>query len=143
MLEGERHAGRPLAAHADAEERPAGEEHGVGGREAAEHREQREPHDREHQWQLASPPIRRGARRRSADQTEHQRDGAQRAGQRVVDRKAALNIGKHKREDGEVEPVEHPSEERGGKRPLLLAREGSELAKELEHCLLVIHRGSW
>ena len=56
-FERERHARGPRAAHADAEERAADEEHGIGAGESAEERERRIPQNRRHQRDLAAPAI--------------------------------------------------------------------------------------
>ena len=110
VLERQRHAGRPDAAHADAEQRADREQHPVRRREAAEEREQRVPEDREHQRALAAPAIGRRAGADAAGDAEDQRDRAERARERLVDGEAALNVDEQKRQDGEVEAVEHPAE---------------------------------
>ncbi len=110
MLEDERHSGRPLAAHADAEERAQREQHRVRRREAAEKREEREPHDRQHQGKLAAPLVRGGAGRDATDQAHDERDGAQRAGQRAIDGEAVLDVDQDEGHDVEVERIDDPSE---------------------------------
>jgi hypothetical protein len=44
-----------------------------------------------------------------------------------------LNIGQHKCQDGEVEPIEHPAEKGGGKGAPLDRAEGSEFLEEVHH----------
>ncbi len=109
----------PIPPHPDAKQRAEGEQGGVGRRKPAEHGEDREPDDGEDERQLAAPAIGGRARGGASDESKHQRDRAQCSGQGVVDGEAALNIGEHKCEDGEIEAVEHPSEKRSRKRPLL------------------------
>ena len=70
LLEGQGHAGRPRAAHPDAEEGTECEEHRIRRREAAQEREQREPQDRQHQGQLPSPAVSHHARPQAAHQPE-------------------------------------------------------------------------
>ncbi len=120
VLERQRHAGRPHAAHADSEERAEQEQHPIRRREPAEERKQRVPQDGKHQRTLAAPPIRGRAGADAADDAEEQRDGRERAERRLVHAERALNIDEQKAEDRVVESVEHPPKERGKKRlPLI------------------------
>ena len=99
----------------------AGEEHRVRRGEAAQEGEQREPEHRQHQGQLPSVAVRHHARAQPADQPEHQRHRAKRAGQRAVDGEALLDVDQDERQDGEVERVEQPGDEGGDEGLPLLA----------------------
>ena len=131
MLERERHAGRPFAAHADPEQRAAREQHRVGRREPAEDVKSENQTmermsgsfrpQRSAAVPAAAPPTRRNIRVTVPSAPA----SALSIGE------AALNIGENKGEDGEVEPVEHPAEERGVERALLIRRQRPELPNEL------------
>jgi len=123
VLERERHAGRPHAAHADAEERADREQHPIGGRKAAEEGEERVPQDRKHQRTLAAPAIRGRPGADAAGDAEDQRDRTEQARQRGIDREAPLNVDEQKRDDGEVESVEHPGHVGAEKRLPLRGRD--------------------
>jgi len=110
MLHHERRRRGPFTAHADAEQRSCAEQHRVGRGKPAQQREERKPHDGQHQGQLAAPAIRRRASRDAADQPHQKGDGAQRARERTIDGEAFLNVDQDECQDGEVEPVERPSE---------------------------------
>ncbi len=116
MLERQGHARRPLAAHADAEQRAEREEHAVARREPAQEGEDRVPQNREHQRTSAAPAIRGGPRSYAADDAEEQRDAAERAKCGPVDAEGATDVHQQERQDGEVEPVEHPPQPRREKR---------------------------
>ena len=121
VLERERHARGPHAAHADAEQGADREQHAIGGREAAEEREQGVPQNREHQRTLAAPAIRRRAGADAAGHAEDQRDGPERAGESGADGEAPLNVDEQKRENREVETVQHPAKIGGDERLPLFA----------------------
>ena len=108
VLERERHARGPHAAHADAEERADREEHPVRRREAAEEREQRVPQNGKHQRAFAAPAIGRGAGADAAGDAEDQRDRAEQARERGIHREAPPDVDEQERDDREIESVEHP-----------------------------------
>ena len=83
---------RPRPTHADAEQRADREQHRVRRREAAEDENNSAQNER-HQRALPAPAIRRRAGADAADDPEEERDGPKRAGQRLVDGEAALNVG--------------------------------------------------
>ena len=121
MLDDERHAGRPFAAHADAEQRAKPEEHRVRRGEPAQKRKQREPQDRQHHRQLAAPSIRGRAGDGSANQAHQQRHGREQPRQPAIDREAVGDVDDDEREDVEVERVNDPADERGPEGAPLLA----------------------
>ncbi len=123
VLQRQRHTRGPLSAHADAEQCPAHKQHGIRGRETAQHREDGKPQNGQNQGELASHAVGHRSCRRSANQAEHERDGSKRARQRVVDGEASLDVDEDERENGVVEAVQHPAEERRQKRPPLVGRQ--------------------
>ena len=122
LFQGQRHAGRPHPAHADAKQAPEREQHHVARRHPAQERKGRVPRDREQDRALPAIPIGVGACANAADHAEQQRHGRERAGKRQVDLEAATDVGKNEGDDGEVKRVERPRGKRGEKRfPLLTA----------------------
>ena len=110
MFEGQRHPGRPDAAHPDPEERATGEEHAVRGREAAEKREDRNSRGSRTSTGLAAPAIGGGSGSDTANNAEERADREQSSRERVIDREAPLDVYQDKGEDVEIEPVERPSQ---------------------------------
>src|SRR4029079_12026667 len=100
--------------------------------ETTQDSEDRKPQDRQHQRKLSSKSIGDRAGCCSANESEHQRHGAERSGQRVIDGETALNIDQHKCEDGVVETIEHPAEERGEEGAALLGGKAPCLLNETE-----------
>ncbi len=116
LLERERHARGPHAAHADAEEPAEREQHHVARRQPAQEREARIPGNREKDRPLTAVPIGERAGADAADHAKEQRDRRQRSGEREVDLEAAPNVREDEGDDGEVECVERPGGERGQER---------------------------
>src|ERR1051326_7226312 len=123
MLQRQRHARRPDAAHADPGKRAEREEHRVRSRKAAEEGKQRVPKNRKNQRTLAAPAVRGGARADAARDAKEQRDGTERAGQLRVDGETLPDVGKEARDDREIESVERPAEVTRRERPPLFARD--------------------
>src|SRR5207253_1569294 len=72
---------------------------------------------------LAAPLVGHRAGDDAASQTHDERHGAERAGEHGIDRERLLNVDEDERENGEVEAIEHPAEERGDERTPLIARQ--------------------
>ena len=96
------------------------------GREAAEKRKDRQPENRQHQRQLASPAVGHRAGHDATHEPHDERHGPECSSEHGIDRKCPLDVDQDERQDGEVEAIEHPAEERRGERTPLVARERAE-----------------
>ena len=122
-LADEHGAGRPLAAHADAEHRaPEQQLHHALRRRGAE-RGQRKDQDRAHQRAGAAEAIGDVAEDRAADARHDQRDGAEHAGGVVAEAEVHAQLADGHGVEHEIHGVEHPAELRGQQHAPLLARD--------------------
>ena len=111
-LRHERRAARPLAAHAEAEQRAEDRELPQGLREAARRGEDGvEQHARD-QRARASEAVGDVAEDQPADRATQQRDGPERAGLRLREPEVLDDRGERQREQHDVERVERPAERR-------------------------------
>ena len=122
VLEDERHAGGPFAAHAEAEQRAQREQHRVRRREAAEAAKIENQRTDSISGSLrphlsASVPAIVPPTSRMTSVTVPER-----AGQRAVDREALLDVDEDEGEDVEVERVDDPPEEHRPEGAPLIAR---------------------
>ena len=115
----ERGAGRPLAAHAQAEDEAEDRELHDGGREAAGPARQRVDEDRDHQRARAADAVGEEAEEQAADGRGQQGERVQEPGRGLVHPEVAHQVREHHGVEHHVHGVEHPAEAAGHERAAL------------------------
>ena len=140
-LHRQRTAEAPFAAHGDAEQRPQDQEHDEVRREGGEGAEDRVAEDVQHQRRFASPPVAEAAEDEGADEPHRQRQEERIGDRRDLDAELLGDVLEQEGQEEEIERVEHPAEEGGGDRLLLIPRKvhrrppwATALASAPSHC---------
>src|SRR5438093_6040827 len=144
LLHGERRTDAPLAAHADAEQRPEHEEAPVAGGEAGEYLDDRVEDEVDHERESAPVAIGEKAEEEGADRPEGERQGDRERDGGVRGVELLRDRGEGEDDEEEVERVERPAEEGGQDRGPVPAGAvvGGEIAGTVQRRYNVFaHRG--